>query len=1055
MNSPLLRSRRVLRALVLAGAGALTLTSAIPALAADRIDVQPGPNATVSNMSNADANGNRYVVGRFTAFNAWGTGSGGVVDGTTAAVNRTFPKVNGTVYEVISDARGGWYVGGDFWCVGGDAADDGDCTDPGEFVRNKLVHLNADGSVDATFADPGVQNGVVKALELDTQGDDNPSNDVLYAGGNFTEIGRVSPTSTRNRAAAFDPSGDLTAWDPNVTGVAHHTSQVRDLALASDGVIIGGDFTTVGGTVRAGVVKVNKTSGALTSWNAQLVDTNDTHGEMQNVSEVFAVAVGHGRVYISGRITSMGGSPRWLMGAVSESTAAVDASWKPAVDGIPHAIIPTGDASTGSVYMAGGFAWTGLSTYTGGNGMSVDPATQKLRWRVAELNTINGEPTAWNPGDDSITGVPLDMAVGANSVYITGNMTVVAGTIRSRAASFSRTTAALTSWDPNLGGEWSYAIAEHAGDVYIGGGFTTMGGTKRQGVAGFNQVTGALTGFAPALDNAAHGVGVIGDTLFLSGEFTKAKGATGPLTTREKVAAFDVNTGNLESWNPSTGANTWNMAIDPTRETVFISGDFSLGPPPSGGAHRFGIAAVSGSDTCVENWTSACVRNWNPDMRTDANGNTSGGAMSVAGDHIYFAGHFGSVSGDADHNRLAKVKITEACLETFTAGSCVDASWKPWIIGRGDINSGSPDRCCTATINARDDRIYIGGFFEWLENPALASDRRVRTYAAALDPATGALDAWNPNVGGVVKGIAVTFGNVYLSGSFSQIDGQPRSLLGAVSESTGALQPWDANAVGTEIYSLIAANDTLYAGGLFTSINGEPNYNFARIAPATLTLGVAGPGSGTVQSAGMGISCGTATCENQVAAGSSVTLTAVPDAGSEFDSWTGACSAETSPTCTVSMTEARTVTALFRALVPTPGPDAGAPGAGNSSPPVGATQQQASRTPIAWRVGTPALRAIKGRTRLQVSERIQLSRTGRYTLIYVDSAGKRVPLAKGTRIASRKLDKTFYAPVMRVTGPDSLKISARLARPNAKAITLRVVLRNPDGTLEGQDIPLR
>ena len=66
----------------------------------------------------------------------------------------------------------------------------------------------------------------------------------------------------------------------------------------------------------------------------------------------------------------------------------------------------------------------------------------------------------------------------------------------------------------------------------------------------------------------------------------------------------------------------------------------------------------------------------------------------------------------------------------------------------------------------------------------------------------------------------------------------------------------------------------------------------------------------------------------------------------------------------------------------------------------------------------------------------------------------RVPLAKGTKIQSRTLNKTFYAPVMHVTGPAALKLSAVLARPSARALTLRVVLRHPDGTLSGENIPL-
>jgi hypothetical protein len=144
----------------------------------------------------------------------------------------------------------------------------------------------------------------------------------------------------------------------------------------------------------------------------------------------------------------------------------------------------------------------------------------------------------------------------------------------------------------------------------------------------------------------------------------------------------------------------------------------------------------------------------------------------------------------------------------------------------------------------------------------------------------------------------------------------------------------------------------------------------------------------------------------------------------------------------------------------TPAPADAAPAAAVATGTAGGASQQAARPRIAWRVGRPAVRSVKvratrGRTRLQVRERIHLSRSGRYTLIYVDRAGKRVPLAKGTRIASRKLKKAFYAPVMRVKGPDTLTISAKLARRNAKAITLRVILRNPDGTLEGENIPLR
>ena len=76
-----------------------------------------------------------------------------------------------------------------------------------------------------------------------------------------------------------------------------------------------------------------------------------------------------------------------------------------------------------------------------------------------------------------------------------------------------------------------------------------------------------------------------------------------------------------------------------------------------------------------------------------------------------------------------------------------------------------------------------------------------------------------------------------------------------------------------------------------------------------LTVSKAGAGAGTVSSSPAGISCG-ADCTENYTAGTSVTLTAAPAAGSAFAGWSGACSG-TSSTCVVGMTAARSVTATF------------------------------------------------------------------------------------------------------------------------------------------------
>jgi Divergent InlB B-repeat domain len=75
-----------------------------------------------------------------------------------------------------------------------------------------------------------------------------------------------------------------------------------------------------------------------------------------------------------------------------------------------------------------------------------------------------------------------------------------------------------------------------------------------------------------------------------------------------------------------------------------------------------------------------------------------------------------------------------------------------------------------------------------------------------------------------------------------------------------------------------------------------------------LTVNKVGGGTGTVTSTPAGINCG-ATCSFAFNNNTMVTLTAMPAAGAAFTSWTGACTG--SGACTVTMSAARTVTAMF------------------------------------------------------------------------------------------------------------------------------------------------
>lgn len=84
--------------------------------------------------------------------------------------------------------------------------------------------------------------------------------------------------------------------------------------------------------------------------------------------------------------------------------------------------------------------------------------------------------------------------------------------------------------------------------------------------------------------------------------------------------------------------------------------------------------------------------------------------------------------------------------------------------------------------------------------------------------------------------------------------------------------------------------------------------------PSTFPLAVTVTGNGTVRSQPAGIDCGS-TCNAAFAASTSVVLSATPAAGQVLTGWGGACTGA-GQSCTVTMSQARSVSAVFAAAPP-------------------------------------------------------------------------------------------------------------------------------------------
>jgi hypothetical protein len=120
---------------------------------------------------------------------------------------------------------------------------------------------------------------------------------------------------------------------------------------------------------------------------------------------------------------------------------------------------------------------------------------------------------------------------------------------------------------------------------------------------------------------------------------------------------------------------------------------------------------------------------------------------------------------------------------------------------------------------------------------------------------------------------------------------------------------------------------------------GPGSGTFGTPLPPTFSLAVSthGAGEGSVTSAAAKLDCSDS-CERELLAGGTDTLTATPAPGSEFSGWSGACSG-TSSTCSVTLDEAASVSASFTDT----SPEAGSSQQADSPPDVSAQAQAQAR----------------------------------------------------------------------------------------------------------------
>ncbi|APV50548.1 hypothetical protein BWI17_13110 [Betaproteobacteria bacterium GR16-43] len=754
----------------------------------------------------------------------------------------------GDVNAIVVQPDGKVVVGGSFTRVAG-------------VDRRNLARLNTDGTVDLTW-DPS-PDGVVRALSIDgTQ---------IVVGGNFGVIAQAGRT---NLAKIDIATGAATAFATGTNGTV--------FALAIDGttLYVGGEFSIVGGQSRLRLAAMDLSTGTVNAFTASPDGI------------VHALAVSGNSVYLGGIFTTVSATARGKLAAVDKSTGVL-------IDSTP--------AANGDVYA---LAMDGTNLLLGGAFTTLGAATRE---RLAAIDTASGAVTAWNPGAD---GNVLALRVEGNNVYVAGQFATVATQPRARLAAVDRTMGTVLPWNPGANSTVR-TVVRSSSRTYVGGAFDTAAGVRRlsfaaiddaaTNVAGWSHVgrPGAVhalkaqgdnrvvvggdfliahdaagvayprayllrleadssldLGWAAATDQVVYALAFDTSTVYAGGAFANAGGLP-----RQRLAAFDINTGAVKAWNPGTNGIVLALALALDGGTVYAGGEFTS----AGGQARAHLAAFD---------TAGALLAWNPGT------NDTVTALGINHGDVIAGGHFSSAAGTARTFLAAFAGATAA-----NAGSLLPLA--------------TPVSGAVTAIHVDTDNIlYIGGSFNRVGGI-------IHNAIAAIDLVTGAPTQWTTqtaNVNSIVKRGAI----IYVGGLYPRLGGDIRNNIGAVDATSGLASFWDP-ATNASVRAIAVVDSRVIVGGLFTAAKGVLRDGLV-VLPAiiqnTSPLVVTVNGPGKVTGAYGSINCGT-DCYQDVQDGTTILLETTPQPGAKFVGWSGDKCSGPAVACQFYMASPVNVTATF------------------------------------------------------------------------------------------------------------------------------------------------
>jgi len=347
----------------------------------------PYPNSSVTVIT-LQANGQILVGGNFNGFSTNGssifTNRNNIARiNPNGTVDPTFdPELNSAANAIAVLSDGSVFIGGYFTVVqtGSAILVGGSFTHVGGFSVANMVRLNADSTVDGTFASS--PDGPVNAITAQGTGG-------MFVGGAFSNIAG----QPRSNLAHLNPDGSLdTAFNPAAN------AQVNVIALEPSGqIVVGGAFTSIGGQPVTYLARL----GASGSPDASFAPV--INGAV-NAVDIQA----NGQIVIAGAFTSVAGQP---VGGIARLNAdgSLDATFNPNANGTVQALTQQVDGT----FLAGG-----SFTSIGGQPIAY----------VAHIEASGSVDTAFNPAPNG--PVYAVMVQPDGKIVLGGSFTTVGGLTR-------------------------------------------------------------------------------------------------------------------------------------------------------------------------------------------------------------------------------------------------------------------------------------------------------------------------------------------------------------------------------------------------------------------------------------------------------------------------------------------------------------------------------------------------------------------------------------------------------------------------------------------------